>query len=75
MLGSVYTLGTGHIIPVTACREPDVQYVSLNVGKILSFLPTKDLALFFLYISHKKPSFKPTKLMINLIELIVDGIC
>jgi len=25
MLGSVNTSGTGHIIPVTACREPDVQ--------------------------------------------------
>jgi len=25
MLESVYTSGTGHIIPVTACREPDVQ--------------------------------------------------
>jgi len=25
MLGSVYTSGTGHIIPNTACREPDVQ--------------------------------------------------
>jgi len=23
--GSVYTSGTGHIISVTACREPDVQ--------------------------------------------------
>jgi len=25
MLGIVYTLGTGRIILVTACREPDLQ--------------------------------------------------
>jgi len=32
MLGSVYTSGTGHIIPVTACRKPDAQEERTNVG-------------------------------------------
>jgi len=58
-------MGTGHIIPVTACWEPGVQEerttsgtqraVTLNVRKFLSFLPTKDLAPF----SYTYPTNNP----------------
>ena len=36
MFGSVYTSGTGHVIPVTHCLEPTFKQKTLDVGNSMS---------------------------------------
>jgi len=50
--------GTRRAISNIKRREPDIQYVTLNVRKFLCFLPTKDLAPFSCTYPTKNPSFK-----------------
>jgi len=72
MLGSVYTLGTRHIIPVTACQEPDVQKKNITSGtrRTVSNTKCRDVSFFsahkrpshfFSYIPHKKTLFETDK--------------